>query len=116
MENHLGPELARILDLDVRRMARHDHGGEDTQLLGVIGNGLGMVAGRHGNDPRFALLRGQSQKLDQGTPVLEGSRELSILKLEPHIGSRDCGKRLGSSAGGLHHPAGDGLGSLINLL
>ena len=48
-----------------------------------------MVAGRHGNDSLFPLLGGESQKLDQGTPVLEGSRELSILKLEPHIGSSD---------------------------
>ena len=75
-----------------------------------------MVAGRHGNDSFFPLLGGESQKLDQGTPVLEGSRELSILKLEPHIGSRDFGKRPGSSAGRLHYPAGNGLGSLIDLL
>ena len=45
-EDDLGAEAARVLDLHARREARHDDRRRDAHALRVVGDGLGVVAGR----------------------------------------------------------------------
>ena len=49
-EDHVGAE-ARVAAIFTKGVgARHDDGRRDAEPLGVVGDGLGVVAGRHGDD------------------------------------------------------------------
>ena len=51
VQNHLGAEVLRALDLDERRGGGHDDGGLHAVALGGVGDALRMVAGRRRDEP-----------------------------------------------------------------
>jgi hypothetical protein len=76
----------------------------------VIGDGLGVVARRHGHHAAAALLLVQQQQLVERAPLLEGGDELEVLELHHHRAPQDLGQRAGVGAGGAFHGPGDALG------
>ena len=60
-EHDLGAVRLRRLDLHERRRHRHDDGGGDAEPRRVVGDRLGVVAGRHGDDAARALLGASSE-------------------------------------------------------
>ncbi len=92
VQHHLGAELAGMLDLHCRRRLGHDDGHRHPQPMAVIGQGLGVVAGRGGDHPALALLLGQSEQLVQGPTLLEGGGELKVLELDEDLRARDLGQ------------------------
>jgi hypothetical protein len=50
----------------------------------MIGDGLGVVAGRHGDDAASALGLVEALQLGGGTPLLEGAGRLHVLMLHEH--------------------------------
>ena len=99
-EDHLGPEVAGVLDLHHGRASRHDDGGGHAQPRPVIGEALGVIAGTGGDDPVAALGVIQLQELVQGPALLEGGGELQVLELHPHLGTGDLGQGPGVAHGG----------------
>ena len=59
MQDYGGPELLAVADLDQRRVLRHYHRGRNSEELALIGEGLGVIAGRGGDHAAFLLLRRQ---------------------------------------------------------
>ena len=98
-EDHLGPEVAGVLDLHHGRASRHDDGGGHAQPRPVIGEALGVIAGTGGDDPVAALGVIQLQELVQGPALLEGGGELQVLELHPHLGPGDLGQGAGMAHG-----------------
>ena len=114
VQDHPGTVLARALDLGQRREARHDDRGRNAQALGMVGDTLGVVAGRHGDDAAGALLRREAGELDQGTAGLERAGVLEVLQLEPDPcpGQARQGRR--GDAGGHGDRAGDAAAGLLD--
>ena len=78
----------RALDLGRRRRLRHHDGRRDAEPLGVIGDRLGMIAGRHGDDAARPFRRGQTRHLVIGAAVLEGTGDLQILEFDVDFARR----------------------------
>ena len=109
-----GTVLAGALDLGQRREARHDDRGRDAQALGMVGDTLGVVAGRHGDDAAGALLRREAGELDQGTAGLERAGVLEVLQLEPDPGPGQARQGRRGDAGGHGDRAGDAAAGLLD--
>jgi len=112
VQDHPGTVLARALDLGQRREAWHDDRGRNAQALSVVGDTLGVVAGRHGDHAAGTLLRREAGQLHQCAAGLERSGVLEVLQLEPDPGpgqarqgrrgdARGHGDRAGDAAAGL---------------
>ena len=69
-----GAQLPGALHLHERRVGRHDDGGVDAEPGGVVGDGLGVVAGRHGHDARGPLAVVEREQLVERAPLLERRR------------------------------------------
>ena len=65
--------------------------------LGVIGDALRVVAGRHGDDAALALVRRQGRQPVERAALLEGGGELQVLELEPDLAAEDLGQRAARS-------------------
>src|SRR5690606_9068292 len=65
----------------------HDDGHGHAQTAAVIGQGLGVVAGRGGDDAALLLVRGQLQQPVQGAALLEAAGEVQIVELDPDLGA-----------------------------
>ena len=92
-DDHLGAEPAGGGDLHERRRLRHDDGRRNAEPLGVVGDGLGVVAGRHGDDAARAFVRRQRQQLDQRAALLERGGRLQILVFDPDVGAGQPDRR-----------------------
>ena len=75
---------------------------------GVIGDALGVVAGRHGHHAPGPLLGRELQEPVEGAPVLERRRVLQVLELQPQVGAGDDRQRLRPQGGRADHVAADG--------
>ena len=82
-----------LADLDRRGRRRHDDGHRNAEPLAVIGDRLGMVAGRGGDHSARALLVGQLEQFVERAALLVGGGELEVLELQPDLGADDLGQR-----------------------
>ena len=87
VENDGGAERLGRLDFHERRRHRHDDGRRDGETAGVIGDRLGVIAGRHRDDAAAALVGGERGKLDAGAALLERVRDLQILVFDEDLGA-----------------------------
>ncbi len=97
VQDHLGAMLARVLRFHLRRAFRHDDGGRDAEAAGVVGDALGVIAGRHGDDAAAALLGRENRQAIEGAALLVGRGELQVLELEPDLAAmldRQCAARI----------------------
>ena len=101
LQDHLGAVPAGVDDLHRRRVDRHDDGGRDAEPVGVVGDALGVVAGRHGDHAVLALRRGQRGQAIERAALLERGRELQVLELEPDLAAEDVRQRAAEVAVGL---------------
>ena len=58
----------------------------------MIGDRLGVVAGRGGDHPARALVVGQLEQFVERAALLVGGGELKVLELEPDLGADDLGQ------------------------
>ncbi len=100
VQHHVRPEHPRLLDLGVRRRARHDDGGRHAEPAAVTGKGLGMIAGRHGDDALGSLLFRQLQQAVKRASFLERRGELKIFELQEDVaaGQRRKNRATGCTA------------------
>uniref|UniRef100_A0A0N5A4T1 LigA n=1 Tax=Parastrongyloides trichosuri TaxID=131310 RepID=A0A0N5A4T1_PARTI len=63
----------------------HDDGHRHAQAAAVIGQGLGVVAGRGGDDAALLLIRRQLQQPVQGAALLEAAGEVQVVVLDPDL-------------------------------
>ncbi len=89
VQHHLRPEAAGMLDLHGRRGLGHDDGDRRPQPLAMIGQTLGMIAGRGGDDAAPTLFLAQAQQLVQRAALLEGGGELQVLELHIYFRAGD---------------------------
>ena len=75
----MGP---RVLRLHQRGAFRHDDGRRDAETLGVVGDRLGVVPRRHGNDAAGTFVRGKAFELRERAALLERARRLHVLVLD----------------------------------
>ena len=81
-EDDLGAEAARVLDLHARGEARHDDRRRDAHALRVVGDRLGVVAGRDREHALGALGGRELRHLVERAALLERGGELQVLELE----------------------------------
>ena len=71
LKNNLGTKGAGARHFGKGGLCWHDNGCRNAHTFGVIGHGLSMIACRHGNDAKLALLIVQSKHCIQRTTRLE---------------------------------------------
>ena len=67
----------------------------------MVGDALGVVAGRRGDDALRPLGRGELRQEVAGAALLERAGELEVLELQPHVGAGDGRERLGRARSGV---------------
>ena len=102
-----GPQLAGALHLHEGRVGGHDDRGVDAEPGGVVGDGLGVVAGRHGHHALGPLAVVELEELVEGAALLEGRDELQVLELHHHRAPEDRGQGARVGAGRALDRAGD---------
>jgi len=107
MQHDLGAEAARAFHLHHRGRHRHHDDGTQAQALRVVGQALGVVAGRRGDDAtdRLAAIDHRGQ-LVQRAAFLERGRELQVLELQEDLRADDLAQRAALDAGRVQHLAG----------
>ncbi len=85
-QHHLGAERLGVGDLEEGGVLGHDDSGGNAEPRRVIGDGLGVIAGRHGDHAAARLLGAERGELHQRAAVLERVGELQILELEIDLG------------------------------
>jgi hypothetical protein len=90
------------------RAERHHDGGRNAEASGVIGDALGMIARRHGDDAARAFFRRQRQQLGEGAAFLERGGELKILEFEPDLATGDVRQGARDAQGRMLNDAFDG--------
>ncbi|MNP37182.1 hypothetical protein D3C76_1306160 [compost metagenome] len=81
-QDHLGPEGFGIGDLDLRRGHRQHQDGLHPQHARGVGEPLGVIAGRGGDDAVGDLFPGQRERLVQRAANLERPGDLQGFRLE----------------------------------
>ena len=99
------PQLPGALHLHERRDPGHDDGGVDAQPAGVVGDGLGVVAGRHGHHAPARSPSSSGSSLFERTPLLERRHELQVLELHHHRRTRAPRTASGSGRWACARPA-----------
>ena len=87
-----GAVRARRRHLHEGRRHRHDDGRRDFQPRGVIGDRLGVVAGRHGDDAALAFGLAQRSKFVERAAVLERISDLQVFVFDVDLGAGKGGK------------------------
>ncbi len=87
----------------------HDDGHRHAETAAVIGQGLGVVARRGGDDTALPLIPGQLHQSVQGASLLERAGEVQIVVLHPDIRAGQLGQAAGMADRGAVHLAGDTL-------
>lgn len=96
LEHDLGAVRLGAIDLDERRALGHHDRRRDAEPPGVVGDPLGMVAGRHRNHTHTARTRVQGQQLGERAAFLERTGAMQRLELQINLGAdkfRDCRRR-----------------------
>jgi hypothetical protein len=91
-QNDLGAKSLGCLDLHERRRDWHHDGGRNAETARVIGDSLGMVAGRHRDDATAALVLAERGEFHERAAVLEGIRHLQVLVLDENLGAGEARK------------------------
>ncbi len=99
LDDHIGTEALGLLDFHERRADRHDDGRWNAQPLGMIGQALGVIAGRRREDAAGAFAVTQQQQLVERAALLEGRGELLVFRLDPQIGAGHRRQALRKGAG-----------------
>ena len=94
-EHDGGAKSLGMVDLDKRRALGHDDRRRDGEALCVIGDTLGVVAGRHRDDAGAALLGAQGQQLVQGAALLERAGAMQGFELKVNFGADEFGQYRG---------------------
>src|SRR3954468_18956634 len=81
----------------------------------MIGDALGMIAGRHGDDAAAALIRRQRGEAVQRATFLERGGELQVLEFEPDLATKNVAKRSALVTGGFDDRAADGRGRRVDV-
>ncbi len=108
VEHDLGAVGPGRRDLHERRRHRHHHGRRNAERCGVIGDRLGVVAGRHRDHAARALGGRQRGKLGARAALLERVGDLQVLVFDQHLGAgqrRQLGRR--QHRGAQHMPGDD---------
>ena len=87
VEQHLGAIRLGRRHLHERRRHRHHDGRGDAETRRMVGDRLGVVAGRHGDDAARALGRRQRGELGAGAALLERVGDLEIFVFDEHLGA-----------------------------
>jgi hypothetical protein len=111
-DDHGRAERPGLLDFHERRAARHDDGHRHVQALAMVGEALGVVAGRSRDHSTPLLVGRQLQQFVQRAALLVGGGELQILELHPHLGAGNRRQRPGIAARGALNLSGDAIGRL----
>ena len=86
-QDDFGAEGLGIGDFHEGRVLWHHDGGGDAQAACVIGDGLGVVAGRHGDHAPARLAVAERGELHERTTILEGIGELEALAFDVDLGA-----------------------------
>ena len=78
----------------------------DAEPVGVVGDGLGVVAGRHGHHPSRPLVGVELEQLVQRAPLLERGDELEVLELHDDVAAQQGGQGPRVGAGRAGHRRG----------
>ena len=113
--NHLGAEIACMLDLGERCGQRHHDGGGNAQPPGMIGDPLGMVARAHRRHSARLFFRRQRQKAIERAALLEAGGELAVLEFQPHIAAGDLRQGHRMARGRTHQRAFRGGGGGLHI-
>ena len=81
VQDHLCAEGFGAGNLGEGRILRHDDGGRDAELGGMIGDPLGMVASRHRNDACFCLFISELLEFVQSAALFERGGALEVFQL-----------------------------------
>ena len=108
VEHDFGAMRLRRLDLHEWRRHRHHDGGRNPQARGMIGNGLGVVAGRHGDHAAGALDVPERGELVERAALLERVGDLKVLVFDEHLGAGQRGELRRRQHRRAQHLAGDG--------
>ena len=81
-QDNFRPVGSRMMDLGKGRVFGHDDGCRNAKPLGVIGNTLGMVSGRNGDNAAFTFFGRQAGKFDIGATFLERGGILLVFKFK----------------------------------
>ena len=87
-QHHPGAEFPGALDLGEGGELGHDDDGRDAQAPGMVGDPLGVIARRHGDDAVFRLLGRQALELVERAPVLERAGVLQALQLQVELAAQ----------------------------
>ena len=119
-DDHVGTVATRPVDLHEGSAFGHDDGDRHAEPPAVIGQRLGVVAGRGGDDTALALIGIQQQQTVQRAALLEATGEVQVVELDPDLGPGQLGQAPGvprrgmidltpdALAGGLDIGKGDG--------
>ncbi len=85
VQDHLGSKSTGGGDLHQGGHERHDNPRQHTTLGGMVGHGLGMIAGAGGDHSAPLLILAQQQNPVERTALFEGSGPLQIIQLEKDL-------------------------------
>ena len=102
-------------NLDQRGPLGHDDFGLDAEAPAVIGDGLGMVTRRGGDDPPGPVGQGKAQKFVEGPALLERPGHLEVLKLEKGLAAAELAQLLGVNQRGAGDLVADGQIGFLNI-
>ena len=100
--NEVGAVPTGVFHLHHRRAHGHHYGRRDTEALCVVGDTLGVVAGRHRNHPALPLVGRQGQEPIERPAFLEARGKLEVLEFEPDVAAADLAQRPALIAGRRH--------------
>ena len=102
-----GAQRLGAIDLRERRAGGHDDRRRDAETARMIGDALGVVAGRHRDDPGTPLRRSERHQLVERAALLEGAGRLLRFELQKDLASGNFGQRGGPDQRRSHDLAGD---------
>src|SRR5699024_4875191 len=82
VENDVGAVVLGVVDLDQRSCGGHDDGGGNAGGLGGVGQSLGVVAGRGGNQAAAFLVVREGADLIIGPADLVGPCDLHVFRFQ----------------------------------
>ena len=115
-QDHLCTMVAGRGDLHEWRQNRHDDGCRYAKPSGMIGNALGVVAGRNRNHSALLFIRRQAGELHQRTTFLEGAGDLHVFVFYKDIRPCELRKPRSGQARGLDYGALQKCSRFLNLV
>jgi hypothetical protein len=94
VQDDLRPIILRGEDLDQRGPFGHDDSGLDAEAPAVIGDGLGVVPRRGGDDPPGSIGKRKAQEFVKGAALFERTGHLEVLELEKRLTAAELAQLL----------------------